>query len=214
MFFSPIIVIGEKNSLPIFHLCKAVIVPCGWNLAGVRCRQTVRKQTEQEDDMGLFSYLFGKEPPIQPPVLVSILPPQAAQRIYAGMLPNLQADKLILNSGETCHFVDVAAIITEKKHYESRHDGASFRVFKGFTYHTGDTKSVPVVEPEYTKGILYFTGRRIVFVARKFGFDQKISKLTAVTPYTNGMELQFGNKTFTLLLPDGTIAKAALDLIL
>lgn len=48
--------------------------------------------------MGLFSYLFGKEPPIQPPVLVSILPPQAAQRIYAGMLPNLQADKLIL-----CH---------------------------------------------------------------------------------------------------------------
>ena len=149
--------------------------------------------------MGLFSYIFGKEPPIQPPVLVSILPPQAAQRIYAGMLPNLQADKLILNSGETCHFVDVAAIITEKKHYESRHDGASFRVFKGFTYHTGDTKSVPVVEPEYTKGILYFTGRRIVFVARKFGFDQKISKLTAVTPYTNGMELQFGNKTFTLL---------------
>lgn len=164
--------------------------------------------------MGLFSYLFGKEPPIQPPVLVSILPPQAAQRIYAGMLPNLQADKLILNSGETCHFVDVAAIITEKKHYESRHDGASFRVFKGFTYHTGDTKSVPVVEPEYTKGILYFTGRRIVFVARKFGFDQKISKLTAVTPYTNGMELQFGNKTFTLLLPDGITAKAALDLIL
>ena len=71
-----------------------------------------------------------------------------------------------------------------------------------------------MVEPEYTKGILYFTGRRIVFVARKFGFDQKISKLTAVTPYANGMELQFGNKTFTLLLPDGTIAKAALDLIL
>lgn len=136
------------------------------------------------------------------------------REFYAGILPNLQADKLILNSGETCHFVDVAAIITEKKHYESRHDGASFRVFKGFTYHTGDTKSVPVVEPEYTKGILYFTGRRIIFVARKFGFDQKISKLTAVTPYTNGMELQFGNKTFTLLLPDGTIAKAALDLIL
>lgn len=90
--------------------------------------------------MGLFSYLFGKEPPIQPPVLVSILPPQAAQRIYAGMLPNLQADKLILNSGEICHFVDVAAIITEKKHYESRHDGASFRVFKGFTYITDIAK--------------------------------------------------------------------------
>jgi hypothetical protein len=45
--------------------------------------------------MGLFSYLFGKEPPIQPPVLVSIMPPQATQRIYTGMLPNFQADKLI-----------------------------------------------------------------------------------------------------------------------
>ena len=88
----PIIVIGEKNSLPIFHLWNAIIVPCGWNLAGVRCRQTVRKQTEQEDDMGLFSYLFGKEPTI----LVSILPPQAMQKIYDGILPNLQADKLIL----------------------------------------------------------------------------------------------------------------------
>lgn len=112
--------------------------------------------------MGLFSYLFGKEPPIQPPVLVSILPPQAAQRIYAGILPNLQADKLILNIGETCHFVDVAAIITEKKHYESRHDGASFRVFKGFTYHTGDKMMFSVNEKMrvldrilYRKGMTY-----------------------------------------------------------
>ena len=53
-----------------------------------------------------------------------------------------------------------------------------------------------------------------MFVAGKNGFEQKLSKLTAVTEYSNAIELQFGNKTYRVLLPDGCLAKDVLDLII
>lgn len=165
--------------------------------------------------MGIFSSLFGGNPPIkQPPTLQSIFPTQARALVAQGKLPTLQTDKLVLGAGEVCHFVDMAAIVTEKKYYKSERTGASYRVWKGFTMHTGDSTSVPVTEPEYTKGVLFFTNKRIVFVANKYGFDQKIAKLSAKSFYSDAVELQFGNKTYVLMLPDGDIAQSTLGLII
>ena len=51
-------------------------------------------------------------------------------------------------------------------------------------------------------------------MATKNGFDKQIKKITAITPYSNGIDLQYGSKTYSLFLPDGDIAKHVLDLIL
>ena len=164
--------------------------------------------------MGLFSYIFGLDGPEQPPELTSIYPDLAMQKVYAGILPVIQPNKLVLKQGETCHFVEMAAIITEKTVYDHKRHGASYRIFKGFTYHMGEGKSTPIKEPEYTRGILFFTNQRVVFAASKNGFEMQIKKITAITAYPNGIELQFGSKTFCLLLPDGDVAKQVLKLIM
>lgn len=166
--------------------------------------------------MGILSKTFGtggfENDPI--PQLVSVLPAAAVLKIQAGQLPVLQSDKLILKRGEICHFIDVSASITDRRHYQSRRRGSSVHMARGWTIHTGSTTSVPVTTSEVTQGIFYITNRRIVFVAKKHGFSQNLTALTAVTPYTNGMDLQFGNKTHRIVLPDGGIAKTVIDLLI
>lgn len=165
--------------------------------------------------MGILSKIFGtggyENDPI--PQLVSVLPAAAVLKIQAGKLPVLQSDKLILKRGEICHFVDVSAVITDRRHYQSRRRGSSVRIAKGWTVHTGGTTSVPVTTAEVTRGGFYITNQRIVFVAKKHGFSQKLSALTAVTPYGNGLSLQFGSKTYQVVLPNGGIAKTVIDLL-
>ena len=36
--------------------------------------------------------------------------------------------------------------------------------------------------------------------------------LTSVKPYTNGVELQYGNKTYNLVVPDGALVAYAIKL--
>ena len=165
--------------------------------------------------MGILSFLFGEgnQQP-QPPQIQSIYPQGAILKLQSGVLPTIQADKLILGAGEICHYVDRAIIVTEKKCRQSQHQGGSFRIFSGAYYHTGGTISKPFTEPELTNGIFYITNKRMVFVARKNGFDKEIKKVTAITPYTDGIELQYGNKTYRLLVPDGDVPKHVLDLII
>ena len=163
--------------------------------------------------MGLIKDLFFPKSPALPPTLTSILPYPAVLKIEAGVLPFISANKIVLSKGENCHYVEVAAIVTETKHFESKRDGASFRLFDGCYYHTGESKSEPVFETEYTKGVLFFTNKRVVFHASKNGFEQKIEKLSAITPYADAITLQFGSKTYTLMVPDGELAEKALKLI-
>ncbi len=166
--------------------------------------------------MGILSKIFGtggfENDPV--PQLMTILPTAAVHKIQTGVLPVLQSDKLVLKHGETCHFIDVSAVITERRHYQSRRRGSSVHMARGWTIHTGSTTSVPVTTAEVTRGIFYITNRRIVFVAKRHGFSHNLSALTAVTPYSNGLDLQFGNKTHQVVLPCGDIAKAVIDLLI
>ena len=164
--------------------------------------------------MGFLSDFFGYIPAEQPPQLVSIFPPAAAQRIRSGVLPTIQAGRIILGMNEVCHFVDVGTAVTAKTRRHTVHTGGSYHIAKGFTAHHGQSESVPITEPHYTKGVFYITNQRIIFTASANGFDQKLSKLTAVTPYSDAIQLQFGSKTHTILLPDGTMAKMVLDLLI
>lgn len=164
--------------------------------------------------MDILTRFFGFIPPEKPPILVSIFPQAAAQRIRSGKLPVIQADKIVLGKNEICHFVDVAALFTTKKRYRSSRHGGSYRITKGFTFHLGNSDTVALDEPEYTKGILYITNNRIIFVASRYGFDQRLNKLTAITPYSDGLTLQFGSKSYNLLLPDSEMANNAINLLI
>ena len=165
--------------------------------------------------MSIFSRIFGtggfQNDPI--PHLQSILPTAAATKIQGGSLPVLKSDKLILKKGEDCHYVDVGAVITDRKHYQSGRRGASVRVAKGWTVHSGSVTSVPVTTYEVTKGILFITNKRIVFVAQKHGFSQKISSLTAMTLYDDGLVLQINGTAQRIVLPSAFIAKKVIELL-
>lgn len=164
----------------------------------------------------LFSGAYMQQVP-QPPQMLSVLPEAAANLIYSGSLPNLNVNTLILSSGETCHFVDKACLMTQKivRHYQRRNNGMSFRVMKGVTYHTGDGESHPIEQqvPVYTPGYLYITNKRVIFVAREKSFEKKLTGLTAVTSYSDAVGLQFASKTFNLLLPNAYMAQRTLELL-
>lgn len=156
--------------------------------------------------MGIINDLFGGYQPSvpTPPAISTVLPASAINEINAGRLPKLNVTTIMLAPGEVCHYVDKACLITKKtlRHYRNRNQGMSFRVMKGVTYRTGGGETHPIEEevPVFTGGYLYFTNQRVIFVARDKAFEKKLNSLTAVTPYSDALTLQFGSKAFSLLL--------------
>lgn len=155
--------------------------------------------------MGFFSDLFGISQASDN--IPAIMPRGAINQINRGILPIINTDKILMTKGEKCHFVERAILITEKvsRHYEGRSNGYSVKLTKHVTYRTGKNKGVPVEDMTQikTKGLIYVTSKRIIFVADKNAFDKKCSSLTACVPYSNAVKLQFGTKTFTLMVPNG-----------
>lgn len=147
------------------------------------------------------------------PTLKSIFPSKAVNLIYSGKLPEICVSKLVLKKGEKCRYIEMGAIVTQKRYTVRWNRGTSNRWWKGSTHHVSAGETIPQYELEFTKGFLYFTDKRIVFVANKNGFEKKIEKISAITEYSDGIVLQFGDKIYTLLLPNGILAKATLDLL-
>ncbi len=166
--------------------------------------------------MGLFSDLFSPTA-TQDERIPAIMPPGAIAQIRQGIIPTMRTDRIVLSSGETCHFSERAILVTEKKRkrYEGRSNGFSFRVCRGVTYRTGRNRGVPVEETytEKNKGLLYITNQRIIFVSDKNAFEKKLKNLTAITPYSNAIQFQFSSKTFTIMVPDGDAISSLVALI-
>lgn len=51
---------------------------------------------------------------------------------------------------------------------------------------------------ERASGILSITNKRVVFSSNKGAFDKKISFLSSVTPYSDGIAFQFGSQQYPL----------------
>lgn len=157
--------------------------------------------------MGIFSDLFSPEKNSVSESIPPIMPAGAITQINNGILPIMNTDKIMLTKGEECHFAERAILVTEKvsKRYEGRSNGYSIKLSKHVTYRVGKNNGRPVEEitEEKTKGLIYVTNKRIIFLSDKNAFDKKYSALTACMPYSNAVKLQFGTKTFTLMLPDG-----------
>lgn len=159
--------------------------------------------------MGLFSWLFSQpDPPV--PTVNTILPDAAKQEIKNGRLPILRTDSLFVQKGEKIHFIDKSILLVEKKKtsYVSKNMGFSGPgLFKGNRVHFGGGVAEPVedIVTDQYKGILYITNKRVIFVNKQQGFDKPFRSLSAVTPYSNGIELQYGSKTYSLIVNDGQL---------
>lgn len=163
------------------------------------------------DYVGLLDNLLGKN---QIPTVLTILPDAAKQEIMAGRLPILNTDKLFLKKGEKIHYIDKAVNLEIKTVKQYRHVGHSGPgILKGNRYNVGVAKPYEYEEYVQHRGILYVTNQRIVFQASEWGYDKTYKYLTAVQPYANACELQFGNKSYNMIVPDGNVLYQVLQLI-
>ena len=118
-------------------------------------------------------------------------------------LPIVSSPHLMLSNGEICHYCAPATFVKTKNvvvGYSSGSRGASIRIAKGMSIRIGAHRAQPIRGDvqERTPGILSITNKRVVFSGTKGSFDKKISSLSAVTPYQNGIAFQFGEKQYPL----------------
>lgn len=162
--------------------------------------------------MGFLDRFIGNKNKI--PIVTTILPVVAKQEIFAGRLPILNTDKVFLKKGEKIHFIDKSVCIEEKVVKEYVHFGRSSPgLFKGTRVNVGRGKPIEHTELKQYGGILYVTNQRIIFQAKEKGFDKAYRYLSAITPYSNCCELQFGNKTYCMIVADGNVLYQVLQLI-
>ena len=161
--------------------------------------------------MGLLDTILGKN---KIPPVISILPLAAKQEIEAGRLPILNTDNLFLKKGEKIHFIDKAINLEVKTEKQYVHIGRSTPgLFKGNRINVGGAKPIESTKLVQHRGILYITNQRIVFQASEGGYDKAYKYLTAITPYADACEIQFGNKTYNMIVADGNLLNQVLQLI-
>lgn len=162
--------------------------------------------------MGFLDTLLGTQNQI--PLVTSILPSAAKNEILAGRLPILNTDKLFLKRGEKIHFIDKAINLEQKTVKEYRHVGhSSPGLINGNRWSSGSGRTVEHTKFIQHRGILYITNQRIVFQASEWGFDKTYRYLTAITPYDNACEMQFGSKSYCMIVAEGSVVYQVLQLI-
>ena len=138
------------------------------------------------------------------PTVESILPVNAKNEILAKRLPNIVQTNLFLKMGEVCHYYDNAVYekATTSKKYVRNGGGISMPgFFSGNRIHLSDS-TVNVKENttyKHYNGVLYITNKRVVFVDDESGFTCNVADITAATPYSNCIEMQFNTKTYSCI---------------
>ena len=161
--------------------------------------------------MGLLDALLGKN---KIPTVITILPDAAKREIMQGRLPVINTDKIFLKKGEKIHYIDKAVNLETRSYKQYRHVGHSGPgLLKGNRYNVGVANAHEYQKYVQHRGILYVTNQRIIFQASEWAFDKTYRYLTAVQPYANACELQFGNKSYNMIVPDGNVLYQVLQLI-
>ena len=158
--------------------------------------------------MGLFG------PTQQMQIADSILPDVAKNEIMASRLPQLNTEKIFLKNGEICSYIDKAILNIHVKKKITKHVGhSSPGLFKGTRINTGIAKPIEYEETKQQKGILYITNKRIIFQASQNAFEKQHRYLTSIEPFSNAVVLQYGDKTYELIVPDGSLVNHILKLV-
>lgn len=158
--------------------------------------------------MGMF---FNKQ---QMEIEDSILPTAARQEILANRLPQLNTNRIFLKNGEICSYIDKAILNVKVKKKLVKHVGHSAPgLFKGTRINVGFSKPDEYTEIKHQKGILYITNKRIIFQASENAFEKQHRYLSSIEPYSNAVILQYGQNTYELIVPDGTVVNHVLKLV-
>ena len=149
--------------------------------------------------------------------ITSILPDGAKQLIDNNSLPTFNTATIVLAKNETCHFIDKAIRATEKKQKVNKlfRAGNSIRIAKGWTIHLGGGSMTPRYNSvvEYHNGVIYITNKRIIFSSNYEAFDKKLSDLSAIIPYRDGLTLQFGEKIYKVFISDPIYAAKVINML-
>lgn len=149
-----------------------------------------------------------------PSIAVSILPEVAKQAILQNQLPRLNTNNIFLKTGEYCCYIDKTILLIDKTKKIYQHKGGSAPgLFKGTRITWGSGHPVEYTETQQIRGILYITNKRVILQAKTEGFDKQHRYLTAIKPYQNAIELQYGTKTYCLIVADGNLVYHILKMI-
>jgi hypothetical protein len=160
--------------------------------------------------MGLFDDLFHQP---QNTIQQSILPVAAKQEILNGRLPHINTSNIILRNGEFCCYIDKAILnIYRTKRYYDHIGGSRKGLFGDYrvNYGRGIPREYNVTDQQ--KGFLYLTNKRLIFLAQKNAFEKKHISLTSIETYSNAVVLQYGSKTYTLIVADGEVVNRVIQL--
>ena len=122
--------------------------------------------------------------------------------------PEIYTDDIYLQPGEKCYFYSMVQLIDIKvvKDYLHTAFGASAPgLFKGDRWGTGISWRKEIGEHEERSsymGMLYVTSKRTIFVEKTKGFDKRHTSISAIMPYSDGLEIQYGSKTYLLMTDD------------
>lgn len=136
---------------------------------------------------------------------------QLAKYFIDGELPTVyRPTTLLMKSEEEVRYYGAAVYkITKTKAVgrTSGHRGASIRVAKGVTLHTGGSVGRTVYDDvtDTYNGEIVLTNQRIVFVNPQKGFEVALKSVTAITPAGGEVVIQAKTKAYRLALASSEI---------
>ena len=168
--------------------------------------------------MGFFDWLFGQPKP-DIPIIPSMMAQIHKDMIFQGRLPSISTNQIYLQKSEVCYYEDRCRLMSEKlvKDYISKYRGGSVPGLLPGThwgYGVSDRKQIGEhIETEYFDGVLYVTNKRTIFLHKFAGFDKRHTSITAIKPYSNAIEIQYGSKNYCLFVPDGFLLNDIFEML-
>lgn len=139
----------------------------------------------------------------------SLMGTDGIDAIRSGKLPNIQDTNLNLSNNEICCYMDNAYTFKDKTittGYTGGHNGVSIRIMKGLSYRVGGSGSKAIRQTTRIKydGILYITTKRIIYSSQQESFDKTFDKITSITEAQDGIIIQIGSHTYSIVVDTHT----------
>ena len=136
----------------------------------------------------------------------SLMSKEIIDMINGGKLPNININNINLQEGEICHYIDSGYTYKDKTittGYTGRSRGVSIRIMKGASYRTGGSGGKAIRETQRTTygGTLVITNKRVIYISTKDSFDKTFDKITSVVELNNGVLIQIGSASYTVIIP-------------
>ena len=135
----------------------------------------------------------------------SLMSTETLNMIRNGQLPTIIGTNINLANDEVCHYADIGYTFKDRTittGYTGKSSGISIRLAKGLTYRTGGSGGKAIREKQRTTytGTLYITNKRVIYSSTNECFDKTFDKITSVTEVKDGIILQIGSTSYSIIL--------------